>query len=255
MRSKNKSGKRKRRSSWYVIWGLIFIILIASVISVIITLPVFKISGVVVEGTRLLSPDTIEHAAAIPVGDNLFLTNFGPAKKRVLAINAVKDVRITRRLPDTVLISVTERKEAAVTVISAQSFLLDDEGVFINPASGEAVTINFPDITNLPVVVGISEDQIDRGGRLKGAAGDSASKLLTEFKHYIAPFRLKIDLTDSGNIGLLLDDTLRVKFGSHNEIDRKIKTFETIYDKLKDRKDTIEYIDVRFPDFPAVRYK
>jgi len=260
VRSKNKPTrarnlKRRRRASWYFVWGLIFVILAASAVSLVITLPIFKIAGVTVEGTRLLSPDTIERAAAIPLGDNIFLTNFSRADKRIRAINAVRDVRITRRLPDTVAIIVTERTEAAVTVVGDHSFLLDESGVIINPASGEAVPINFPDITNLPVLVGIGEGEIDNGGRLKGEAGESVSKLLVEFKHYIAPFRLKIDVGAKGDIGLLLDDTLSVKFGSSDGLDRKIKTFETLYEKLKDRKNSIEYIDVRYPDFPAVRYK
>jgi len=219
------------------------------------TMPVFRIAKVEVEGTRLLSPDLILKMAAIPAGENIFLTRFGRAKKKLLNVSVIKDVKIFRRLPETVIISVKERKEAAMGVLDGQSVLFDDEGVILNPQSNEAMTIEFPDITNLPVISGIKSDWIDSGVRLKGEIGISASKLLSEFKNYIAPHRMEINLTDSDNIGLVFDDTLTVKFGSADNIDLKIKTFEAIYDKLKDKKDSIAYIDVKSPDFPAVKYK
>jgi len=245
----------RRRKSWYFIWTIIFLLFLSSVVSFIITLPMFKISKVEVEGVRLIPPELIVKTAAIPVGENIFLTRFDQALNKIRSIGAVKEVKISRRLPDAVLIAVIERKEAAVTVIDDQSVLVDEEGVILNPRAREEIAIELPDISNLPVLVGIKKEWIEDGLRLKGDAGEGATKLLSEFKKYVSPHRLEIDLTDSENITLMFDDTLKVKFGDSAKIEQKFKTFEVIYYKLKEKKNSIEYIDVRFPCFPAVKYK
>ena len=247
--------RKRRRKSWYFIWTVVFLLFLASLASLIITLPVFKIQKVEVTGARLLSPESIIKLAGIPIGENIFMTRFNPALNRIRSISAVFEVKISRRLPDTVLITVKERKEAAVTVIDDQSVLVDEEGVILNPQKPEAIPIELPDISNLPVIVGVKKEWIQDGARLKGDVGESAARLLSEFKNYVSPHRLEIDLTDSENIILIFDDTLRVKFGDAFKIDLKFREFEAIYKKLKDKKDSIEYIDVRYPGFPAVKFK
>jgi len=245
----------RRRKSWYFIWTIIFLLFLSSVASFIITLPMFKISKVEVEGVRLIPPEQIVKTAAIPAGENIFLTRFDQALDKIRSIGAVKEVRISLRPPDAVLITVKERREAAVTVIDDQSVLVDEEGVILNPKTQEAITMELPDISNLPVLVGVKKEWIEDGLRLKGDAGEGATKLLSEFKKYISPHRLEIDLTDSKDITLMFDDTLKVKFGDPAKIEQKFKTFEAIYYKLKEKKNSIEYIDVSCPSFPAVKYK
>jgi len=231
--------KIKRKKSWYLIWTLVFLFFVASLASIIITLPVFKIVKIEVEGTRLISPEQILKAAAIPSGENLFLTRFSQAISRIRAISTVKEVKISRRLPDTVLIIIKERREAAVTVLDDRSVLVDEEGVILDVRE-------LPDISGLPVLLGVKKAEDISG---------SVTKLLTEFKNYISPKKLEIDLTDSDDINLIFDDTLRVKFGDSNKLESKFNVFETIYDKIREKKDSIEYIDLRFPEFPAVKFK
>lgn len=231
--------KIKRKKSWYLIWTLVFLFFAASIASIIITLPIFKIAKVEVAGTRLLSPEQIIKTAAIPLGENLFLTRFSPALKRIRALSTAKEVKISRRLPDTVLIIITERKEAAVTVLDNQSVLVDDEGVILK-------VDEFPDISGLPVLLGVKKAE---------DINESVAKLLTEFKNFVSPKKLEIDLTDSDDIDLIFDDTLRVKFGDSGKIESKFNAFEAIYNKVKEKKDLIEYIDVRLPEFPAVKFR
>jgi cell division septal protein FtsQ len=69
------------------------------------------------------------------------------------------------------------------------------------------------------------------------------------------PSKLQVNISDLQEIDLLADDTLRVRIGDANNLDKKIKLFETIFSRIKDKKDKIEYIDLRFPLFPVVKYK
>ncbi|KAF0134466.1 MAG: cell division protein FtsQ [Candidatus Saganbacteria bacterium] len=253
MRSKNKPRKRRRKENTAVIF--LFALVIITLVSLVIALPAFKISEVEITGTRLLNPESIKKIASVPIGDNLFLTSFGKAKDRIKKIPAVKEVKFRRMIPDRVRIEVIERVESAVSVIGEQSVLIDSDGVIINPQTKEAEPIEIPDISNLPVLIGLRREWFDEKGKLSGKFGESAAKLLVEFKNYMSPKRLEIDLSDVNSIVLFVDDTLKVKIGSVDKIDGKINVFETIFKRLKDQKNDIEYIDVRVPDFPAVKFK
>lgn len=246
MRSR-QSKRRKRKFSWYLVWTFIFAIFIGSAAAFFLTLPIFNIREVKTEGCRLMPDELILKEARLPIGENIFLTRFGGAEKRILSHPPIKKVDFIRSLPDVVIIKVTERKEAGVTVLSGQSVLVDDEGYVFIPEL-------FPDITRLPVLNGTRTEWI-KDNRIVGEVGEGMIKLLKEFKSFISPTRLQVDVSNIEEINLLVDDTLRVKIGDSEQLDRKIRVFESIFARNKEKKNDIEYIDVRFPAFPVVKFK
>ncbi len=68
-------------------------------------------------------------------------------RARLLAYPWVKDARVSRRLPDKLLIDIVERAPAAIWQNHGQLMLIDPAGVLLEPVSREAM----PD---LPLLVG-----------------------------------------------------------------------------------------------------
>lgn len=246
--------RRRRRVSWYLFWYVILFFFLAAVFTIIISLPIWQITEVKAENLRLLNDSEVLRLAAVPLSDNIFLTRFDNSRRRLLKVSLVKRVDFIRHLPGTVIVKVTERREAAVMVMGGQSVLIDEEGVILNPAITGEVHVEFPDISNLPVVNGVRPDWIEQG-KLGGEMGISVIALLREFKHLISPTKLQVEVGDVENINLMVDDTLRVKIGNSSDLNRKIKVFEAIFGRNRERKNDLEYIDVRLPDYPAVKFK
>lgn len=249
-----KRKKRRRKLSWYLFWYVILFFFLAAVFTAVISLPVWQIAEVKTEGLRLLEPSEIIRLAGVPLSENIFLTRFDNSRRRLLLVPLVKKVDFMRSLPGTVIIKVEERRETAVAVMGGQSVLMDEDGVILNPAITGEVHVDFPDISALPVVNGIRPEWIKQG-RLSGEVGGSIIALLKEFKHFISSTRLQVEVGDVANINLMVDDTLKVKIGDPQNLTRKIKVFEAIFNKNRERKNDLEYIDVRYPDYPAIKFK
>jgi len=247
VRSRNK----RRKNSWYIIWFLILFFSLASFTALIISLPVWQIQKIEVQGVRLLSGEEINRLAKIPLGENIFLVRFGRARLNLEQIPVIKRVDFLRRLPDTLIINIMERKESAVIVLGGESLLIDEEGVILNRSP---VYIKFPDISGLPVIYGLKTEWIE-GYRLRGETGEEMIALLRELKNFISPAKLQIDVSNPEEMNLRVDDTLQVKLGAVRQIAEKIRAFEILFNEVKDRKLNIEYIDVCYPQFPVIRFK
>ena len=192
--------KRKPKKSWYIIWFIIFAFFAAAVLTVFITLPLFRINNVFVVGTRLMSPDEILRLADIPQGENLFLVRFNKAKQRLINIPVIKQVDFKRKLFSTVQIKIKERKEAVICVVKNQSLILDDKGVVMNPEGVMGVGISFPDITNLPVISGLDSSWLENGLAIKSDKGKELLAMLAEFKTLVLPQKLQIDIAKNDRL-------------------------------------------------------
>ncbi|GIJ68624.1 cell division protein FtsQ/DivIB [Virgisporangium ochraceum] len=94
--------------------------------------PAVAVDRVEVTGASLVSPDDVRAAAAVRVGRSLARVDVGAVHRRVAALPPVGRVSVSRKLPGTVVIAVTERTPAAVVEQSAAEpglWLIDASGV------------------------------------------------------------------------------------------------------------------------------
>jgi cell division protein FtsQ len=75
---------------------------------------VLAVSGVQVEGTRLLTPAAVRRAAAVPTGSPLATADLSAVTARVRRLVEVRSVDVSRAWPDKVRIDVVERRAVAV---------------------------------------------------------------------------------------------------------------------------------------------
>lgn len=107
----------------------------------------FKLTKVRIEGaSRLATPDILA-AAKIGKDQPLMGLDLNALKARIEAVGWVEEARVSRMLPDTVMIAVVERRQLAVWQHGGRSVVIDDRGQVIP----EADPARF---TRLPLVVG-----------------------------------------------------------------------------------------------------
>ena len=90
---------------------------------------VFALRYVTVEGTSRLTPTEVLSAAAVREGTSLVRLDPGAVAHRVERLPQVADAVVNRRWPHGLLITVVERKPAAVVMTPGRVELLDATGV------------------------------------------------------------------------------------------------------------------------------
>ena len=252
VRRKHRTRKRKPRIFRLLLSLLILAAIIAGSIY-ILSLPIWEIKEVVVNGAKMLSDSEIQTLAAIPLSENLFFTRFDRTESNLSKIPAIKSFKIYRIPPATVLINIKERKPIATLVFSKRSVIIDAEGYILN--RNPNLTLDIPNLANLPIVTGIDEKAVLGADRIDGKTAQVISHIILKLSHFLESSRMQLELGGLEKVSFLLDDLLRVKMGEAEQIKRKMEVFEALLPVIYGKWSQVEYVDVRFPDNPVIKYK
>ena len=88
----------------------------------------FKLSDVTVEGRDYVTREAILAALNVQAGDSLLGIDLQAARKRLEAIDWVASATVERRLPDTLYVTLKERRAVAIWQNGAEYTLIDKNG-------------------------------------------------------------------------------------------------------------------------------
>ncbi len=132
-RSRRAFARRQWRRRWltwkYVVVAVLLLAVVIGGVWLVLFSQVLAVKQVEVDGAELLSADTVRGAAGDLEGEQMARLDLGGVETRIEALAEVRDARVTRHWPDTVLIEVEERHAIAVVEIGGQLRGLDQEGV------------------------------------------------------------------------------------------------------------------------------
>ncbi|HLK26055.1 MAG TPA: cell division protein FtsQ/DivIB [Caulobacteraceae bacterium] len=112
----------------------------------------FKVADVSVQGATPTAAADVLKAAGLAKGEPILHLDLAAVRGRVERVGWVKDARVVRLLPDTVVIAITQRKTLAVWQHDGRNLVIDATG----RAIPEADPAQFP---ALPLIVGDGADQ------------------------------------------------------------------------------------------------
>lgn len=112
----------------------------------------FRVKSVAVQGTRRMDPRPIYRIALDQRTTALPLVDVAAIRERLLGYGWIKDARVSRRYPDTLVVDIVERTPAALWQDGNRLSLIDAEGHVLDKV---AVT-RMPD---LPLLVGPGANQ------------------------------------------------------------------------------------------------
>ena len=107
----------------------------------------FSVRRIESKGLNRLSPMKVYEIVDSQRGIAMPLVDLRGIRERLLAIGWVKEARVSRRMPDTLVIDIIERRPVAIWQNNQQLSLIDAEGVALEPVRIEAM----PD---LPLLIG-----------------------------------------------------------------------------------------------------
>jgi cell division protein FtsQ len=256
LKARTKKRRRQKKPpprSVRIIKFIVSLLIIIGLGIYVLSLPIFDIKDVVVNGAQMLSADEIRALAAIPLSENLFFTKFARAEENLSKIHAIKEVRFYRIPPGTVLVSIKERKPIATLLFQKKSSVIDKDGYIINRNSN--MTLNIPNRAELPVITGIKEKEAFKGNKVDKRVSYLISQVILKLSKYLESERMKLELGGLKNVSLILDDLLRVKLGETERVRRKMAVFVALLPEIAGKWSKVEYVDVRYPENPVIKYK
>jgi cell division protein FtsQ len=120
-----------------------------------LTTPRFAIHEVQVQGASRLGDGQVAATGGIEIGQNIFALDTADAERRLLENPWVREVRITRDLPNRLRVDLVERKAGALTSIGGRLYL-------VTPAGEPFKQLGEGDPFDLPLVTGISASLLAR---------------------------------------------------------------------------------------------
>jgi cell division septal protein FtsQ len=221
---------------------------VAIVVALVLCMAVFfRVEHIQVSGMEQYSAWDISQASGIKQGDSLFSLGLPGAAARVKALNYVKDVRIGIKLPNIVMIEITEvRVTYAIKSENDEWWLVDSRGRVIEKATEEdsytkilGVHLLNSKIGEQAVALENANPAVDEEGNPIPVTVTAAHQLNVALNiadyleaNGIIGQAASIDVNDLGNIQFWYGQQYQVKLGDEGQLSYKINLVKGAIDKL-----------------------
>lgn len=196
-----------------------------------------------IEGVRYASREHIEEVFRPDFGRSVYLFPLTERRRQLLAVEWVKDARVSRIWPNQISIQVTERRPVAFVRPHASDggappLLVDDEGVLL--------TLRDPGRFRLPAVIGLAMKQplgeramrVKRMLRMQAEIGRQMDRVS------------EVDLSDPDNLKITypFEDRAMVLFLGHGHYAQRLKKFFDHFEEIRTRMPGARVLDLRLED-------
>lgn len=244
--SAKRRRKRYRINAKRLIISLGLLALLVELIAVALTSPWFSVRKVKIEGNRLLPSARILALLELPPDSNIFLVKKQPLERRVARSPVVKDVRVRRRLPDTLIVQISERKRDLVLRTPTANYEVDASGVPFRTVAqpGTGVPVISCALQRRPV--------LGRPIREKRFLSARNCLLLVRAKKIFRVSEITVD--PAGDLCLNDRDGFQVKLGRPEQLSEKLDKAALAVEQLPEFREHGEYIDVTCAEAPALKF-
>ncbi len=115
----------------------------------------FQVSQVKVIGIERMDEMDVYSIALGEIDRSMLSLDLGGLRNRIVKLGYVKDARISRRLPDTLVVDIVERRPAAVWQNQGRLSLIDETGAVLS-------AVDVRSVPDLPLVVGPNANRMTR---------------------------------------------------------------------------------------------
>jgi cell division protein FtsQ len=242
-------GRTILRSAKWVVGMAVVVAAGFWVTDVVLHARMLTVQHVRVRGNVRLSEGDVQSLVDGIRGENIFRVDFEPYRQRVLDSPWVSSVALSRVLPSTIDIRVTERTPMAVARVGQQLFLVDDAGVIIDEYGAA-----YHDL-DLPIVDGLVSSPAGKGSLVDHERVAVTAAFLTALvdRPDLSPRLSQVDVTNAHDIIVMFDhDPVWLHLGEDRFVERLNRYLELV-PTLRERFVDIDYVDLRFGERVFVR--
>ena len=225
-----KKEKRKRRIRAFL-KGVLIVTIVAGALLALMLSPLFKLEEIEVQGNSKITENEIKLLSEINIEQNLFTINNNEVINKIESNPYIEEVKITKLLPDKILIEVKERKATYALKHNGQYVYINNQGYILETAetAGELTEI---------ISYKTPAEEIKLGGRLSSEDLDTLGTVLkiTEAanKNELGNLITSIDVANKSDIVLRIESEAKtVYLGNALDINTKMMYIKVIIDDEK----------------------
>lgn len=224
----------------------------------------FPIENIEVVGAEHLSKEEVVQSAAVPADSTMLRVDTGAIEGRLKENGWVRSASVSRQLPGTLKITITERQVAAVVTITStqdqqnEDWIIDSDGTWLMrlPAQDSAEAASIPDRVYEDASKAMKITDVPYGAKPESGAACTddavlnALEVVSGLTTSLADSVVQVSATDAENTTLTLDNGVEIAFGKAEDI----RTKERVCLQLMEQHPSeIAYINVRVVDRPTWR--
>ncbi|MBO4365739.1 MAG: FtsQ-type POTRA domain-containing protein [Eggerthellaceae bacterium] len=224
----------------------------------------FPIQNVQVAGASHLTREEVAQLAAVPADSTMLRVDTAAIEQRLEQNGWVRSASVTRVLPGTLQITITEREVAAVVVITStedqqdESWIIDADGTWLMelPEAGSEEAASVPaqvyeDAENVLRITNVPYGSAPVSGtKCTDDAVLNALAIVSGLTTNLADSIVQVSATDEANTTLILDNGVEIAFGEAEDIRLKERV---CLELMEQHPGEISYINVRVADRPTWR--
>jgi cell division protein FtsQ len=199
----------------------------------------FIIGSVEVRGNKYVATEDICRIAGIPEQTNIFRLNVNEIKSRLEKDLRIAQVDITRKFPDTIVLTITERHPIAYVASNYGFVELDKQGVIL------AAFKNFKQL-NVPVITGVQVDNGYIGDSVSNSDLNTVLEYLSMLDENILNRISEVNIKSNDQIIAYTVGSTQIRIGTSERLAEKARLTNEILRDIDDKKMMIEYIDLHY---------
>ena len=219
----------------YILMGIALLIFI---VMLLMLSPWLNIKNIEINGLETLEKADIIRQVKLDKTTNILSFNNFIVKRRLKNNYYIESVKLTKKLPDTVIIDITERQIVGYIPYINDYMYIDESGMVVDIKSSYTEP--------LPIIYGLNFDSFTIGKKLK-TDNDEAFSIVMEITNAIKDKEdlkqiLKIDISNLEDIHLYMEK-LDIILGNREGLNIKINTLNEIVKNFKPEEKGFLYID------------
>lgn len=189
---------------------------------------IFKVQRIVVSGNRLFASEEVIALSGIQKGDNLFAVRESTVKKGVEAEPYLTLVKMERRWPSTIALTVTEREAVAAVAYDGQYLIVGDDGTVLRMQS---------DPQDYIIANGMGVTAAAKGAKMQGPTTYQIhvmSLLSSQIRSSTCKASIEhMDIRDPASIVLYARCGIAIRLGTEENLAQKFVWIQTLLPRLE----------------------
>lgn len=237
---------KRRRSPRRLLKGLAFLAICGGLMAIVVYSPLFTLQRLNVTGNNYLKADDIMQIAHVHRGEPLYQLETAAVTQHLLQDLRIESASVHRRLPDTLEITIVERRPIATVACDLGYVDFDRQGKAIACYKG---------LKNMaiPVITGVSVHDIYIGDDNTDPNVAAALQLLAGLDETALNQVSELSLAASG-VALYTTNAVQIKIGNFDRLEEKVKLLNGFLKELPESKHKIEYVDFSYTA-PVIRLR
>lgn len=214
--------------------------------------PFFQVNSFEVTGNSALTDEKVVALSGIEQGDNFFYADTWGAKRSLRQNPFVENVKIRRKLPDRLLIQVTERRSVGYIVTRDGYVQVGEDGRLL--AIQQSLS-NY----GLPVISGVELSELPAiGGFIQNEKLKQALEVLQHCDQSLLNNIAELNVGQAYYILAYTNQKVEVRLGGLDNIEQRLQDLNQILTTVVGTQiavDQILYIDMRYEGQPVIKLR